>query len=255
MPAPIINRQEAIDLFQQFMQPASEFRVLRLMGEAKMGKTHLVAKVLPILAEQGFQAHCVFLDLRNQAQTILDVLDAARGLLGDYAFANYDRAYDRWLHRPKVEVTSLRTTLSKVQIRAEDEASEERKLTRHLTNQFVADLRNLTDTPLLLIFDQVDDCDKTTQNWLMHTLLVLVAPLDHVRVVVAGRFVPDPSGSYSLNCHSYELLAVQKVEAYIAYCHQIGASLVEQSIRDFARAFDYKPGLFADYVKPKFARG
>jgi hypothetical protein len=151
-----------------------------------------------------------------------------------------------------VEVAGLRATLANVQIKQRDEAGEERRITRHLVDQFVADLRRSTDAPVVLFFDTVNDASATVCDWLMDTLLVQLSPLLHVRVVVAGRSMPEASGSYAALCCSYQLTPVEEDEAYITYCQQVGAVLVEQSIRDFARVFEYKPGLFVDYVLPKF---
>jgi hypothetical protein len=82
-------------------------------------------------------------------------------------------------------------------------------------------------------------------------LLVQLAPLPHLRIVVAGRGVPEPHGSYAAFTRSYELQPVREIHEYISYCRQIGAALDEPSISTLALAFDYKPGAFAD-VMPKF---
>jgi hypothetical protein len=250
----LINRQDAKDLFCQFMQPESEFRVLRLLGAAKMGKSHLVTKVFPALARQTYpyQVPCAVLDLRNQTQTVPDILHAACSLLRDNApFSAYHAAHQEWLNRPKVEVKGLQAILSSLTIRAEEEGAESRRWSRHLTTQFVTDLRDLAHRPVVLLFDAVEGANESTQDWLMDTLLVQLAPLSHLRVVVAGRSVPEVRGSYAALSRSFELLPVREEGEYIAYCRQLGAELAEQSIRDFALAVNYTPGLFADLV-PNF---
>lgn len=247
-----IDRQEIINLFHQLMQPNSQLRLLHVLGNAKLGKTHLVTKVFPKLAREMYRSHYAVLDLRNQTQTITDILHAICGLLNpDIPFRAYNTAHQEWISRPKVNVVGLQALLSFVQVKSESEADDRRKMIRHLITQFVTDLRNITDTPLLLLFDQVDDANEITRSWLLDTLLVQLVPLAHLRVVVAGRSIPEPSSSYSANCQSYELQPVWEEEAYIEYCRQIGVDLEENTIRDFARAFDYKPGQFAD-VMPKF---
>lgn len=50
MTHPMIDGEEVLDLFATFIQPQSRHRVLRLLGEAKLGKSHLLTKVLPVLA-------------------------------------------------------------------------------------------------------------------------------------------------------------------------------------------------------------
>ncbi|MDY6877369.1 MAG: ATP-binding protein [Chloroflexota bacterium] len=250
-----INRRDSINLFHHLMQPDSEFHILRLLGEAKMGKTHLLTKVFPTLARQNYQAHYAVLDLRGQAQTPTSILHTAYSQIGDpTTFPNYCAAYQELINRSKVQVTGLQAILALVQIRAIDETDESESVIRHLTSQFVADLHNLADSSLLLLFDAVEGADERTRNWLMDILLMQLSTLAHVKIVVAGRSVPEAYGSYTATCHSYELRPVNEVQAYIVYCREIGANLEEQSIRDFARAFDYKPGLFVDYVTPTFAR-
>ena len=75
---PTINGEEILALFHELMQPDSDQRVLRLMGQAKLGKSHLLTKVFPTLARQE-QAACrhAILDLRSQAQGVPDVLHSA----------------------------------------------------------------------------------------------------------------------------------------------------------------------------------
>ena len=252
-----INRQDSINLFHHLMQPDSEFHILRLLGGAKLGKTHLLTKVFPTLARQNYQAHYAVLDLRGgQAQTPTSILHTAYSQLGDpTTFPNYCAAYQELINRSKVQVTGLQAILALVQIRAIDETDESESVIRHLTSQFVADLRNLADSPLLLLFDAVEGADERTRNWLMDILLMQLSTLAHVKIVVAGRSVPEAYGSYTATCHSYELLPVDEEQAYVIYCREIGigAELEEQSIRDMARVFDYKPGLFVDFVMPKYA--
>jgi hypothetical protein len=252
MPFPTIDQQDAIDLFHQLMQPESPFRVLRLLGPAKMGKSHLVTKVFPDLARETYEAHCAVLDLRNQAQSTSDILHAACNLLGhDIPFPAYYGAYQEWLNRPRVEVRGLQAFLSSFTIRAGEEEAESRKWARHLTAQVAVDLREVSNAQVVLLFDALDGASESAQGWLMDMLLVQLAPLPHLRIVVAGRGVPEPHGSYAALTRSYELQPVREIHEYISYCRQIGAALGEQSIRDLALAFDYAPGSFAD-VMPKF---
>ena len=127
---------------------------------------------------------------------------------------------------------------------------------RTLTSRFINDIRNLNLSSLLLLFDAVDNANDSTRDWLINTFLVQISHLDNVRIVLAGRQVPEPPGSYSEICHTYELLPIQDDQAYIAYCREIGLSgetLSDQSIRDIAKVLDYNPGLFCDRVLSKYA--
>jgi len=249
-----INREKSINLLRQLMQPTNDFRIVRLLGEAKLGKSHLLTKVFPSIARQDCGAHCAILDLRGGGQAIADVLYTACNLLSGLIFQGYYDAYQEWVSQSRLQVSGLKAVFSLVQIRSAGEAGEIEKAACHLTSRFVGDLRCQIGTPVLLLFDAVDSAAETTKRWLMDTLLVQLSTLSHVRVVVAGRSVPEASGSYAAMCRSYQLLPVDDEEAYVAFCREIGVvGLGEQSIRDMARVFDYKPGMFVDYVVPKFA--
>lgn len=253
---PTINGEEILGIFQELMQPNSPQRVLRLMGQAKLGKSHLLTKVFPGLAQQK-QTACrhAILDLRSQAQGIPDVLHSACGQLGDDGFGGYLAEYKAWRDRPRIEANGLQAFLSKISISARGEADESRRVIPDLTLAFVNDLRKRPGQPILLLFDAVDKAAEATREWLMDSLLVQLAGLPHVRCVVAGRTLPDAAGGYAIACQSYELQPVKEAEAYILFCQSRGIVLVEQSIRDFARGCGYAPGLFAELTQSFWAGG
>ena len=77
-----IDTHEAIRLFHEIMQFSSETRVIRVIGDANMGKSHLLTKIFPTLAVQNYQARYAILDLRNRVLTIPDILHFACAFLG-----------------------------------------------------------------------------------------------------------------------------------------------------------------------------
>src|SRR5437763_11854993 len=72
-----IDTYEAVKLFHQLMEADSQLRVLYLVGTANMGKTHLLTKVFPVLAQHQYQARCVFFDLHNRIYSVSDLLNMA----------------------------------------------------------------------------------------------------------------------------------------------------------------------------------
>jgi hypothetical protein len=233
----MIDTQEAVNIFHRLMRSSTQMKVLCLVGEGKMGKSHLLTKVFPILARQDYQARYVVLDLRNRVHTIPDILQIASSQLGSRICDNYFAAYETWITRPISTGESIEDIHSR---------------NRHLTDCFLKDLGKLDDKPLLLLFDSVNSAKKSTQTWLMDILLTQLASLSHVRVVIAGRSLPEVHGSYRVICRTYRLLPITDEQAYINYCRNLNARLVEQSIRDFAYACDYTPGIFADLILTRF---
>lgn len=255
MAHPTIDREPAIMLFHQIMQPAPTHWALRLLGEAKMGKSHLLTKVFPLLAQHTYHTPYAVVDLRGSRATVPDILHQTCAQLGgEVRFPAYYAAYDAWLNRPVVQVKGLQALFSSLSIRASDPGADARRVERQLTTKFVADLAHLAPQTILLIFDALEQSDSTVQDWLMTELLVGLTPFEHVRVVVAGRVIPDAAGSYVSRCHSYELTPVSDENAYITYCQTLSLDIEEVVIKRFAYLLDYKPGLFVDMVLRKYGQ-
>ena len=253
VPHETINQHQIAALFHDLMQPASRFRVLRLIGDGKSGKSHFMTKVFPAMAHDA-GLPCVVITLRYQAQNAADILHAICSYLGGLeAFPAYHAAYEQAQNRARAQMSGVQAWFSRISQTVESGAEDPRKMGRDLVPPFVADLRQRTGLTLLL-FDAVNDATDMMRTWLTDTLVGQVSALGHLRIVVAGRSVPEPCGSYTAVCQSYVLPPVEEEEAYIAFCRRTDIDLREQSIRDFARACKYRPGAFADLVVPNFSR-
>ena len=249
-----INTHAVVDQFRQLLRSDSRFRILRLTGEAKTGKSHLLTKVFPAIAQEEYQAHCAIVDLRNKMyNTVPHILDMI------YSQVNLTNLKDRLvsssqtqINKPKESFEQALVSYSTFGGSLKSSLDKENLRDEHLVSQCIDDLRTLNSRPLLLLFDTFNSAPKSIQTWLMDSFLVKISRLDHVRVIVAGNFLLEADGSYSARCLSYRLKQVEEMEEYIAYCKRLHIVLAEQSIRDFAHLFDYTPGLFVDWVLPKF---
>ena len=245
-----IDTNEAIALFQSFVQPDSHMRVLRLVGEAKMGKSHLLTKVFPSIVGQEDRVRFAVLDMRNRMYDVPDILHMACNSLNSNNFDFYYAAYREWNSRLKMKPRRSQARPSIEQDIPED--TQGRDL--DLTVQFIRDLSKLDDKLLLFLFDSVNNANDYMQSWLANTFLPHVSRIANVRTVVAGRSLPDVHGSYALYCEIYQLRAIPDAENFISYCRELNARLGEQSVRDFAFACDYVPGMFVELVYPKFIK-
>ena len=245
---PILDRKEPVDLFNQLLDSSHHCRFMRLSGAAKMGKSHLLTKVFPALAQQQ-DARYVIMDMRG-SQTVIDWLYHISTQLGIAHFPTFDKAYQAWLYRPLLQGQDIQAISSEISAR-----SHQRDETPHYTRILVDDLRRLNDRPIVLLCDAVDDAEKDVQEWLMGTLLVQLQPLPHLHIVVGGRTLPEPLGNYTMICQSHELRPVEEREAFIRYCSEIKSDLKEDDICVLAHAFDYVPGAFVNIVNRKFADG
>lgn len=248
MTPPTINHNDAVAYIEALLQPDADFRVFRLLGEGNSGKTHLVTKVLPALVKQQPGLHCAILSLKNEMQGITELLETACGQLGPRSwFPSYDTVYDSYT-TTRVDVRDSRMMFSWLNFQNRgDEKQSKRQLLR-LTSAFVDDLRALDHSQILLVFDQVDNADANKQQWLMDSLLSQLAFLLHVRVIVAGRSMPDAAGAYAAICHSYELPEVKESEPYLDFCRTLQVDLGEEHVPILVQAAYYRPGAFVNLL-------
>ena len=247
-----IDTHEAIKQFHQLMEADLQPRVLYVMGSANMGKTHLLTKVFPVLAQQKYQARCVLFDLSNRIYSVSDILNMTSEQLGSNQCRNYSKASQELASYNKSDLTHILTEFSCFNT-ALNSNEETRKREDRLTTQLVLDFSKLNDKPLLLLFDSVDNAAEQIQIWLQKTFLMKVSLLAHVRTVVAGRTLLEAPSDYIDLLHIHQLYPVQEEEEYIAYCQGLPTTLQEQSIRSIARECDYTPGLFVGYLFTKLA--
>src|SRR5215510_6916195 len=119
MRIPMLDREEAVAHFRDLLDPATPLRIMRLLGEAKMGKTHLLTKVFPELALQQ-AVRCAVLDLRNKQQTIIIHLNNTCAQLGWHYFPDFVNAYKDWVSRPDIEMHRVSMILSFFSARIRD---------------------------------------------------------------------------------------------------------------------------------------
>jgi len=228
----IINTTEAINIFCRLLQSDNKKRIFRITGNANMGKSHLLNRIFRPLAHDIYHMNCIMLDLRNPSHSIIDVLCMIRSQIDDHILDE-----DSW----KLFFSTDRLPKNSL-----------------LTSHVVKELKKL-DKPVLFLIDSIESAKKTTSAWLTEVLLTtLVSSLNQVRIVMAGRLLPEVYGScVELSIPQppsppYQLYPVEDEEAYIDYCKGVNARIVEQSIRDFAYACDYTPGIFATLIHAKF---
>lgn len=129
-----IDTYEAIKLFHQLMVTDSQLRLLHLVGNANMGKTHLLTKVFPVLAQHTYQARCVFFDLRNRIFSVFDIVNVAYEQLGSKHCSNYYKATQEPVSYNISDITRVLTEFSSINVIL-DGTDDARKRADHLTTQ------------------------------------------------------------------------------------------------------------------------
>lgn len=244
---PILDRKKPVAIFAQLLDQNHPCRFMRLSGAAKMGKSHLLTKVFPALAQQQ-RARCVVMEMRR-GQTVIDWLYYICMRLGIAHFPAFDKAYQEWLYRPLRPEQDIQALASALNAQGQHDTPQ---MIPYFTRLLVAELRQLNDRPIVLFCDAMDDSQEDIQEWLMNSLLIQLQPLNHLHIVVAGRDLPPESGTYAGVCQSYELGSVEDHEAYIDYCQALEIELDANVIREFAKIFGYAPGRFVETVREHY---
>lgn len=245
--ASTIDREEAIALFQQILAPSSPARILRLSGTEKMGKSHLM-RLYRHIAQDDYHALCALVDVRAATLNYSDILHQFSQQLG-IPLPVYQSARDDLSRRLEKNAGSLTQFLNKLSSVTRDDEST--RHTRHrLTAAFVQDLRALSPSlTIVLLLDSLDQAGLDIQNWIIDDLLTALCPLEHTRVVLAGRQLPPSSGAWLDLCCSHELQPVAPAH-YRHYCDTIGIPLAEDQLELLHCVLDGKPGQLVD-MTPK----
>src|SRR6266567_3636965 len=163
-----INTHHAVKLFHDLMSSTGDFRVLHLVGEAKMGKSHLLTKIFPALAQKQYQSMVVTLDLRNRLYGVPDILQMACTLIGTKDCPSYNKAYQEWMNwsmnRSKVELRGISALFSFFHISIQNNVHDDYDREHDLTSKLVDDVGRLSDNAFLLLVDSVNNADETIQS-------------------------------------------------------------------------------------------
>lgn len=251
-----INTRAAIDHFVDLMQDRSPVRLLFLGGKSKLGKTHLLSKVLSVIATQDYQAQKVMIDFFHKPTTVETILDVASIALGEEAFTNYLAAKSKRLEYPNATIAIERSlaVASKTTIVANIDSADTgiaQSWDSYITRQFINDLHQFCSSNSLVVFfvDNADRAEPPMQEWLINTFFMRLEQLARVRIVVTSIEALQPHLQYASSCKQHELSVIYDMEEYKRFCKFVYPHLVEQTIKVIADFAEYYPGLFVRRVE------
>ena len=243
-----VNAEEAIRKFHLLMQYGT-FKVLRLTGAPKMGKSHLLKKVFPNIFKEKYRGNLyVYMDFNRKTKDVTAYLGIINAKLSSSSqFISYNEALAKIGSQPRVWMENITIQESKVNVEARGinwYAND------YLTSASIADIREI-ENRILFLFDSVDELEQHTRTWLLDRFVPQLVNLDNVALVLAGRTLEgDYTSDYEEFSLNQNLSQVLNPQEYIAYLQQIGTNinLPETQIELLARAADYVPGLFTELI-------
>ncbi|MCO5195747.1 MAG: ATP-binding protein [Anaerolineae bacterium] len=242
----LIDRITAIELFDKMIARSVSWRVLRLTGSGKMGKSRLMREY-----RHRSRTHTAVVELGEAFPDPVSVLAALRNQLRAFPFGHFVAAHDEYAQRPVVDIQDAKAFMSKMTVDVREHADAADYRQRQLTECFLRDLAEIGPAnPIVLCFDSFEQASPAQQTWLQQHLLGALCQLDHVCTVVAGRQLPQVPLAWDVHCYDHELEPVT-LSDYIEFARKMGLALAESDLRTLHIAFDGRPGLFADSA-PKF---
>lgn len=245
----LIDRIQAVQKFNNMLESSSTTRILRIIGEGKMGKSRLLQE-FGKLSREKWNAHCAFINLRSKLQGYSKILFEIKVQIPVSDYANFLETQQQILSNPKVEIEKVNLIFSSLSVNMPDQKrnSDDEHIKQQITSSFCKDLHNASlDYPIVLLFDTFDNAGRNVQNWLNEQFFLEIKQIPHVYLVLAGRSLPEPHDALLDVCETYTLPPVT-LDDYISYCDHLGINASREIVEAFHNVFNGTPGLFVEYA-------
>jgi hypothetical protein len=245
----LIDRILAVQKFTDMLEGTSKKRILRIIGEGKMGKSRLLQE-FGKLSREKWKAHCAFTDLHLNLQGYSNIVYEITLQIPVVEYINFSETRQQISSSPKVEIKRLNLLFSSILVNIPDQKrnSDDEYIRQQITSSFYKDLYSANlDCPTVLLFDTFDSAGLNIQNWLNEQFFLAILQIPNVYLVLAGRSLREPPNAWLDICETYTLLPVT-LEDYISYCNHLGINTSREIIEAFHKVFNGTPGLFAEYA-------
>jgi hypothetical protein len=193
MDFPIANYQHPRERLRALTDNDCPVRVVFLEGAQHTGKTYLLES---LKLEFTTKLVVVPLDKRRTIPTPLEILSEISFVLGSQHFQTFVRAARELQQRPVQAIASDLTVIGSYnRIEPVAQETEDDRLFHAIqfTRSFLDDLQKIPNElkPLVLAFDGYDSAMSLVDRWFDRALMPGLCQIDHVRLIVCGREVPE----------------------------------------------------------------
>ncbi|MEM8861986.1 MAG: ATP-binding protein, partial [Chloroflexota bacterium] len=220
---PLANYQKEQEIFNSIVNSSIEPNILMFKGESGSGKSHLIDHCLKQFGS-SFVAHMRLEHNTESIGTLLNILGSGLNLsrvplfnetICDLVGEAPEESEARWpikLRRYLREIgrfTDLETKSSHFQL---------------LTDSLFSDISNLDETVLIAV-DTYEKCSTEFDRWFTEEFLFGVAHAPHIKLIVSGQSLPQPSSDWDSRTIYHQLNGVADVHAWELWGDLLGLKL------------------------------
>jgi hypothetical protein len=242
------NRVLEVDIFRQLLNSDVQKRILLVKAPESYGKSHLIDCFRQICWQHS-RVKIVTLDLLNSTSGIAYFISRMQRKLSDERFPRYEKELNRLSTMQKnvemlnIDIVGNENTL-KILLDT-DEILKQQRL-RQLEMAFFEDLEQIKSI-LVILIDSFEKAPDDLKKWIRGTLLPEAAEsLRCLRVVIAGREIPEVSSEWRSYHHCCELTLIRDVDAWYKYAQNQGWQVTEQMVCGLVLGVKGHPGIIAE---------
>lgn len=230
----IANYKEHRKAFSTLLEANCSKPILLFKGESGTGKSTLMEHCRTQIQKD---IHQVSVDLRSTTNAMQIFLQTGRRLNWD-CFDNFQQQVGELNRQFNINVNGNTQAgvgnMINVELKALfDNTTPEQRTERYstLTNAWAEDINKL-DHPCVLLFDVYEQASSEIKNWIDGDFLSCVADSQKMRVVIAGKSVPESFG-WNHCCELKKLYGVHEAEEWLPVIQAMGRIVPEQNPIDF----------------------
>jgi hypothetical protein len=220
----LANRTGELAFFKKMVSGEVSQRILLIEAQSGYGKTGLMGRFMTECPEGAI---AIDIDLKDARESgILYLFRRSRKLLGKQYFQGFDRVVESFQPRRSditIRGNRLQGEGNQIQVVLQDVRSPEERRERidRLQEAFFEDLEQHS-SPIVFILDTFNAATPELQDQIAGGFLTDVGDHQHLRAVVAGSQVPQPSSTWQRHHHIFPLGPIHEYDAWYDFARASG---------------------------------
>ncbi|MEM7114299.1 MAG: hypothetical protein AAF614_17825 [Chloroflexota bacterium] len=213
-----VNYQVEQNAFVNLVSYESPFRILMFRGEGGIGKTRLI---LECLSEIPPEISYLTINIRDEITNVSDILAQINRRAKLESLQNFNHQITKLQETQKLPPDADLLSHSNSFAFVNEPYSNRYALQLALTDSWFADLQTIK-SPFLLIIDSYEHATVDLAEWLTHHVLPRVVETNQMRVLLAGRTVPEPNLEWAAFVKIHQLNGISDARAWLPVAEAIG---------------------------------